>query len=493
MSKYNDRIKFEQAVLKEIQGHSMISPSQKVLVALSGGADSVCLFRVLLALREQLDISIAAVHVNHQLRDTANRDEIFVSKLCKTENVCLYKKEVDVIGYAKKEGLGLEEAARILRYEVFGQAKEQLEADCIALAHHMDDQAETVLFHMCRGCGVEGLRGIQPVRENYIRPLLGISRKEIESYLTWLEQEYMIDETNADTTYKRNMLRTEILPLMSEHICKQTIGHISQMAEDMANLESFLDQQLTKAYERCVRCENDKYLMHIPSLQALHPYLQSKLIKKCLCDISKTNKDIARIHVMDVLSLVQKQSGREIHLPYHMKATRSYDILYLERQRERKSDGGKNRQKAEDCSINETPSFYEEITLLTGKEEGLFEKQVALWDGRRMIIRIFERPLDRNIPIKPYTKWVDYAKIDKSVVVRTPRQGDYLFFDDKHKKLLKDHMKNEKIPAKERKQMPIVACGDHVMYVIGGRISNAYKVTENTRMILEFDVLQYTD
>lgn len=468
---------FEQKVLKQIKGHGMINPSAKVLVALSGGADSVCLFLVLKALQKTLHCELAAVHVNHMLRDTADRDEEFVRRLCQKAEISLYVKKVDVRDYASKHGLGEEEAARILRYEVFEQIKRDIQADVIALAHHMDDQAETVLFHISRGCRIEGLRGMKPIRDGYIRPLLGVMRKDIEAYLRELSQDYVTDETNLDTHYNRNFIRNEILPVMTEKICEKTTQHIADMAEHMLSLEDYLNSQMSMADQDCVIREENKIKLMVPKLQALHEYMQTQIVKSCLCELSQTNKDIATVHVTEVLSLNKKQTGRSVDLPYGMRAIKEYDFIIL--QKEAILDNG--------CKQN--PSFPEN-RLLCQKVEIPFEKKVLLADGRYLCVRGFDRPLDVNIPTKTYTKWLDYDKINGSVVLRTVQKNDYFIFDEAHKKQVLKYLKNEKVPAEKRKQLQVLAVEDHVLYIIGGRISGAFKITDETKRILEIIVTE---
>lgn len=475
MSKQTITDTFPTKIMQYMKGHGINLSSKTVLVALSGGADSVCLFRVLLSLRERLDFELAAVHVNHGLRETALRDEAFVRQICEKHQVQLWISRVDVKEYAKKFALGIEEAARIVRYEEIEKARQSSFANQVALAHHMDDQAETVLFHMSRGCSLEGLRGILPVRDCFIRPLLGVSRKEIEEYLATIGQPFVTDETNEDTTYTRNLLRKDIIPKLTDKVCHQTVQHISQMADDMTLLEDYLKEQMELVFANCVSVEEfhtpKQICIWIEELKKLHPYMQNYLLKQCLCMVSQTEKDIARVHIKDLRDLCEKQTGRAIDLPYNIRVQREYDRLVLQK-----------KDQQEDTDVN----FEVILQLQDGKIP--FEKSVVLPDGRTLILRIFQRNPKTNIPIKTYTKWFDYAKINKSLVVRTPRQADYFMLDQEHKKLLKDYLKNEKIPASERKRQLVVAMDHHILYVVGGRISEAFKVTDETQVILEISV-----
>ena len=199
----------------------MIKPGDLILAGVSGGADSVCLFFLLLSLREKLSFEMAVIHVNHKLRETAERDESFVRQLCETHHVPFFAKCVDVAALAGKQGLSVEEAARKARYAAFYERAQLIGSGGripvrLALAHHENDQAETVLFHLFRGSSLTGLRGMKPVRQQedltVIRPMLCVNRQEIEDYLSAHHLSYVTDETNADNRYARNRIRNEILP-----------------------------------------------------------------------------------------------------------------------------------------------------------------------------------------------------------------------------------------------------------------------------------------
>lgn len=463
----------------------MICPGETVLVALSGGADSVCLFRVLYALSESYPFRLEAVHVNHMLRDTAGRDEAFARALCERFGVPFHCEKVDVAAYAKEQRLGTEEAARTLRYEVFERIREQIGAGKVALAHHEGDQAETILFHLCRGCGIEGLRGMEPVSDYYIRPLLGCDRAAIEKYLACLSQSYVTDETNLENIYSRNILRNLIMPVLTENICAKTQAHIAATGERMGQLEDFIHMAVEQAYRDCVqdayqrdadgKKADRKQSLDIPALQRLHPFVRSELVRTCLYRLCETKKDITDAHVAAVCGLCDKQTGRSISLPYHMRAYRSYHAILLEKftEADEKEDGDAQLWQQE---------------ILIGAQGAGFACEYAMQDGRKLSVSIFSRPKDANIPTKAYTKWLDYAKLDKSLALRMPKEGDYFLMADGHKKYLKDYMKNEKIPAGQRAFLPIVAMGNHVVYIVGRRISEACKVTETTEMIVQIHV-----
>lgn len=495
MKKMHIQYELEQNIREVIKRQQMIRTGEKVLVALSGGADSVCLFRVLLALMGSLSFNFEVVHVNHMLRDTADRDEAFVRQLCGQFSVPFHCERVDVGRYAKEHRLGTEEAARSLRYALFEKISDRIGASRVALAHHEGDQAETILFHMCRGCGIDGLRGMAPVSGVYIRPLLGQSRDVIEEYLAALGQPYVTDETNFENIYSRNILRNRIMPVLTADICAKSQAHIAAVGKRMAELEEFVRFAVRQAYDGCVKdleagdTGGNRLVLDIPALGALHPYVQTELVRTCLYRLCRTKRDIAGVHVSDVLSLLHKQTGSSICLPYHMQARRSYGDIILERAYEDESDGVNEADaRRNSAGKHEQREQVQQQVLLSGAEEPGYAQEFPMRDGRNLSVSIFSRPKDANIPTKACTKWFDYAKIEKPLVLRTPQEGDYFMLTDGHRKLLKDYMKNEKIPAEQRSLLPVIAMGNHVIYIVGGRISQAVKVSDGTCDIVQISI-----
>ncbi len=218
-------------------------PGGRILCAVSGGRDSMCLLHYLWRLGQREDFTVAAVHMNHGQRDTARRDELFVQNFCRERRIPCVTERVSVPEKAKEWGVGIEEAGRRLRYETFRRAAELTQSDRIATAHHAADQAETVLLNLLRGTGPQGLAGIPPVRGNIIRPLLETSRQEIEEYLKQNGIGHIEDETNGDTSMTRNRLRLDIMPLLKE-LYPGAEGSICRTAEILRREEEYWQAQV---------------------------------------------------------------------------------------------------------------------------------------------------------------------------------------------------------------------------------------------------------
>ena len=232
----------------------MISPGEAVVAGVSGGADSLCLFRVLVRMSGEMGFLLQVVHVHHGLRESAREDLEFVQELCRRENVPCRCVMADAAGMAARWGTGVEEAGRRLRYAAFEETRARLEAETgrpcrIAVAHHREDQAETVLFHLCRGTDLRGARGMLPVSGHIVRPLLRETRADIEAFLTSQGMTWREDETNEDTSYTRNFLRREILPQLKESVNPASAENLARFAGTCAETERFLEAE-TENFQR---------------------------------------------------------------------------------------------------------------------------------------------------------------------------------------------------------------------------------------------------
>ena len=246
-----------ERVRKYVLDREMIRPGESLVAGVSGGADSLCLFLVLLRMSREEGFFLQVVHVHHGLRESAQGDLRFVQDLCRRENVPCRCIMADAAAMAEKWGTGVEEAGRRLRYEAFEETRKSLQEDrgkpCrIAVAHHREDQAETVLFHLCRGTDIRGARGMLPVSGWIVRPLLRESRAEIEAFLKSQGMAWREDETNEDTSYTRNFLRREILPRLKEQVNPSASENLARFAASCAETERFLEAQTEQAMKRCL-------------------------------------------------------------------------------------------------------------------------------------------------------------------------------------------------------------------------------------------------
>lgn len=459
--------------------HHMICQNDKVLAGCSGGADSVALLLALKELQVRCDFSLYAVHVEHGIRgEESKNDQRFVEELCKEHDIPLTVISVEAKKYAARCHIGIEEAARLLRYEAFSAAAEKLGENVkLALAHHLEDNAETVLFQLARGSGIAGLCGIPMVRkeENYtlIRPLLSNSREEIENYLAGKKQFFCVDSTNLDESYSRNRIRRRIIPQLSL-VNSRAAEHINQSAMQLWQIYDYLEMETGNAYNLCFERRECGYL-DIHALSKLHPAIRSGVVRKCIFEMTGKQKDISSVHVQDVLRLPGKQTGTRINLPYGLTVTVAYDKLCFDIAG---NEYGKKAEYAIDeallLKLAESKETY--VTPL-GEHGETLSISVERWDGGL-----------EEIEKKTYTKILDYDKIKGGFVIRNRISGDYFVMNENgNRKKLADFFVDEKIPAKERDHMYLLAKGNEVIWLIGGRISENYKITGNTRRILTIE------
>lgn len=472
----------ESAMIEEVQRgieeEKLIQEGDFVLVGVSGGADSVCLLLTLLEYRRELAFSILVVHIEHGIRgEESVEDARFVEALCQRLQVPCRTYTVDVPTYAKEQRMGLEEAARELRYDCFYRAAEEAVAPAkkIALAHHADDNAETMLFQMVRGSSVRGLGGMRVKRElggnlTLIRPLLNVTRCEIEEYLHTRGESYRVDVTNSNTDYSRNRIRHEVLPQLVQ-VNRQAVMHMAQSARQLAELADYLDGEASHiAMHTCVK-DKDACLIRLALFEKYPAMLQREVLYLVIGSMAGSRKDIGSVHIEAVKNLAALQVGRRISLPYELVAERVYEGVRI-----------RGRQP-EEKRTEEVHTI--ELEELERQKEGDWYV-LSLPDGQiRMRIRDFCGET-QEIHKKTYTKLLNYDKIKYSLQVRKRAAGDYLTIDEMgHKKKLKEYFVEEKVPRERRDEMWLLTEGDHVIWVVGGRISADCKIDPNTKKILE--------
>lgn len=450
--------------------NNMIKQNDTVIAAVSGGADSVCLLVVLDELRQDLRFKLEAVHVEHGIRgDESKSDAEYVKNLCRSINIECHVYNVDVPAFAQKSGMGLEEAARVLRYNVFEDIAVRKKAS-VAVAHHQEDNAETVLFQMIRGSGMRGLGGIRPVSSKknvtYIRPLLPVSRSDIENFLEKKDIRYVTDSTNSDVEYSRNRIRHEVMPVLRK-INKRAVEHISSAAQNQSLMWDYIESQISAAKDAALKIENDSVTIDIDEFMKLHPALKSELAKEAICIAAGRRKDIGSIHVSSLIELIDMQTGRKINLPYDLTARKSYDKIILSKNKPVQNDGRSSYE------IDKTKCRERPVELIV--ENGVIIFEILGFNGKM-----------NEIPKKSCTKWLDYDKIKNGFVVRKRMAGDYIIIDDMgHRKKLKEYFVNQKIPAEQRNNMWLIAEDNEIIAILGDRSGNSALVSSDTKEVLQ--------
>lgn len=457
-------------VEKFMRKWNMVPEGGRVLVGVSGGADSVCLCLILYELSTKMNFSLEVIHVEHGIRgEESKNDAVFVEQLCKQRGIVCRIRNVDVPRYAKIHHLGEEEAARILRYQVFADAAGQDRNVRIALAHHMEDNAETMLFQLIRGSGLDGLCGMRPQRtgtngEIYIRPFLQCSREQIEQFLEERGQGYCTDSTNANESYSRNRMRKRVLPELIQ-MNPQAVQHMQTAMEQLQQVRDYMEEETVSLEKKFISGERKNVKLDTDGLAELSQAVRMRLIRKAVWKAAGACKDITAAHLQAVADLLEKQTGRYVKLPYGLTATRVYNVIEIM---------GKRKETEKICLPIDTDRLPE--NLLAGEWKFSFKK--FLYDGNT-----------DKIPRKMYTKWFDYDRIEQKLVIRHRQPGDRIcLFDGGGSKKLKDYLIDRKIPVEERDQLWLLADGSEILWIIGDRISAAYKVKEQSSRILQAEI-----
>ncbi|XME01914.1 tRNA lysidine(34) synthetase TilS [Lachnospiraceae bacterium C1.1] len=450
--KINDRVK------KFIKENNMVTPGQRVVAGVSGGADSVCLLFLLYELKEELGYSLSVVHIEHGIRGEASlMDAEYVEKLCEELDLPCRTVHINAPKLAAEKGESLEEAARNARYEEF----EREGADRIAVAHHACDAAETMLFNLFRGSSIWGMGSIAPVRGKIIRPLLCLTREEIEEYLRERKIDFRTDETNFDTEIPRNAIRHEIIPI-AEKINSNAVKHIAAAASDIRDWSDFISTELDRLERKYTRERNAEIEVDLALLENAPEIAVSEILRRALGRAAGRLKDISRVHVRDVMSLAVKTSGSRISLPYGIYAERVFDKLLFKRE-----------------DKNTFRNYFKDY-----QEEAPQNGEIIAPDKMQYTFNLDKIKNSAGFPTSSYTKWFDYDKIRCIPVVRTRRNGDYMAIKNGRKKL-KDVFTEAHIAADKRDEISLLADGDHIIWIPGIRMSEAYKIDGSTTRIWE--------
>lgn len=468
---------------KFIQKYHMLTCGDRVIAGVSGGADSVCLFLMLLELREKIGFDLIAVHVHHGLRgEAADQDQQFVEALCEQHRIPLEIFRVNLESIAKKRKQSLEEAGRMVRREAFDSVCKKYGGNKIALAHHQNDNAETLLWNLSRGTGLDGLGGIRPVNGKFIRPLLCMNRKEIEEYLAKRKQSYCIDETNAGTDYTRNKLRHLVLPILEEQVNSAAVRHMNETMEQIWELQEYMQEQVEAAYQECVQEHFEKACwiqIQQKSFETFPELIKKMVIRKGMEQVGGKKRDLSHKHVDVMMELMNKQVGRTLDLPYEMHAKRNYEGIRLEKQRTYSFGEEKKAEIMQECM----------------SELNIPGETILADRNLKLRCKILEKPKNlsiKDIPQKIYTKWFDYGIIKSSLYIRTRQAGDTIVIDEKgHQKKLKNWFVDEKIPKEVRDSQLLLAENNDILWVLGHRMSQAYQVKQSTKWILQIEVETY--
>lgn len=466
---------------KYMDGIPVSDAGMHLIAGVSGGADSICLLFLLLGYLDKSDIRV--IHINHMIRGReADEDSLFVEKICAEHGVSFKEIKKDIPAYASENGLSEEEAGRRFRYECFENEALEWEKECsypegsvrIAVAHHLEDNAETVLFNLFRGTGIKGLGGIGSERGRIIRPLIDMSRKDIEAYLSEKGIAFRTDRTNSDNSYARNRIRNVIIPEACE-ICSAAPEHISEASGKLREISVYLGERVEEAKRSAVTSDAPgTYRVNRKAFGLLPDIIGSLLILELLTDLTPYKKDIGEVHADAVISLLKGSAGKHADLPYGIKADVSSDELLL-----RASGSAPGIRDAGDVFVS---AVYFKASDLSADERRALTDPAFAGDG--------------------YTKYFDCDKISSIATlegvsdppyfeIRKRRDGDHMMITAGGKSATKkigDYLTDLKLSPDEKENILVCAVGSEVLWVIGRRMADSAKLDETTVNILKLEV-----
>ncbi len=455
-----------------VKENEMIRPGDRIILGLSGGADSILLARYLIVLRERIGIELYALHVNHMLRgEEADRDEGFVKNFCLTYNIPLKVIRENVASLAKKDKMSLEEEGRKVRHFHLENQAISMECNKIALAHHLGDQVETMIFRMARGTGPEGLSGIEPVAGNKIRPLLSVDKREILWILSKLGQDYVEDSTNKDLEYSRNFIRHRIIPDFCQ-VNSAALAHMAELSQQMREQNAYVKRQMDCLFEENVVRGSMGLRMPIHFLEKCGLFERKEIYRRMIFEACGRKKDIASLHIDIVEEIYGKPVGKKRQLPYDLIVLREIDFIYVGKVL-------KNEQKE-----------VESLTILKNELDERKKIVLDLMGKKRICLEILDGGIEK-IEKNNCIKYFDYDRIKSDLYVRSRQVGDYFIMDQTgNRKMLKRYFIDEKIPADKRDKMLLLTEESHILWILGGRISEAYKITKETKKILKITLVE---
>ena len=453
---------------------SQVTPSEtRVLVAVSGGPDSVVLLHLLNRYkRESSNRVIAIAHLNHLSRGVdSNKDSDFVVALGKSLGVETFVEDVDVSFLSRKKKTAFQELARIIRYDFLERISKKWRADLIALGHNSDDQAETFLINLLRGSGLRGLTGIRSRRGNYIRPLRDCSRYEIENYISNQGLHFCLDSSNQEKCYLRNKIRLDLIPsleIYNSNIKNSLVSTSRLLADDDDYIEKKVETAMAKVnfYVK----EDNFVSLNVNLFNSQHPALQKRLIRRAILAVKGDLRSISVRHVLMIIQMMKLENGvKEIHLPGFLTAVCEERKLFV--------------RKRYGCDFVDDEFFLKDFVSKGLNVPGTTEIGLR---GLCLSAKLISKKDIDFYSLSSNKAYLDFDKTGADIKVRFFRPGDrFIPLGMKGTKKLKSFFIDEKVPRNQRKSIPLLtSSNDDIIWVYQKRIGEPYKVTDKSTKVM---------
>jgi len=463
-------------VLNTIKANNMFDRGDKVIVAVSGGPDSISLLHLLYRLKEKLHISLAVAHVNHSLRGReSDGDEAYVKDFCDKRGIDYFPRRADIHKIEEEKSISCETAGREVRYEFFSELLKEIKADKIALAHNANDQAETVLMRIMRGTGMEGLVGIKPVRDKiFVRPLINTKRQEIEKYCVENNLQPRIDKSNMEKIYNRNKIRLELIPYIQENFNKDIISTINRLSSTINKDNEYLEEIAGKKFKEFCEKDGDKVIIYEKAFNEPEAII-TRIIRMALTKLVGNLYNFEKSHIYDVISIQANSTGKMVTLPNHVLVVNNYKDIHLS-------------IKENFTNISRSSEYVLKVNNIINTEDYNINIQIKDYNLKIQgkLIKGIENVGFKN---KNLTECFDYDKICEDITIRYRKEGDrFTPLGMKGSKKLKNFFIDLKISSSERDNIPLICFGDDIAWVVGYRISEKYRISQQSKNILEITV-----
>ena len=456
-------------MLDFIREHHLVSGQYQLLVAVSGGQDSVCLLHILVKLQEGLNVKLHVAHLNHQLRGAESKEDAqYVSQLAHQLGIPATIEQRDVKAYQARQRTSLEEAAREVRYAFLAGVTKSIGANCVAVGHTTDDHIETILMHLIRGTGTRGLRGLQPSSPwqssgsslTIIRPLLQVSRQETTDYCHSHQLMPRIDASNLSLSSLRNRIRHQLLPQLQSYNPRVTEA-LLRTARIASDDLAFLEKESSRLWDSIAQRQGDSIVLDKERFLELPSALQRHLLRTAIERLLSSLKDIETRHIEEIMAALTKPAGKRLSLPGGLVFSIEYNQYLL---------------GPEPAVLPPFPALGNEFVLKIPGE--------TLFPGWRVEATIMEREQVED-KASDFTAYFNLDKTGDKLIVRCRQPGDrFQPLGMSQPKKLGEFMIDAKIPRAWRQRVPTICSPQHILWVVGWRIDERVKVTESTKQVL---------
>ncbi|MCS7053464.1 MAG: tRNA lysidine(34) synthetase TilS [Ignavibacterium sp.] len=453
LNKINKTI--EQKVIKFIKDNCLIENGDKILIALSGGSDSVFLINFLFKYKKKYNIELAAFHLNHLLRDESKSDQDFCENLCKNFGIPFFTKVENVKQFAKQKKLSIEEAGRILRYEALQDISLKYGFNKIATAHNLNDNSETVLLNLIKGKGISSISGIPIKYNNIIRPIICLSKTEIETYLKVNKIKFIKDLSNYCEDYERNYLRNRIVPLIENKLNNNFNYTIYQSSKILREYLNFTEKIINETYDKFVNVFENRIEIDLINFYKEEFFIKSEIIRKIFINELKLEPTFKNIN--SVLNLLNNQKGKIIRLKNNFKVIKENDRLVI---------------------IKFENKRYLSYKVEPGKSLSINNFEISIKKVNNVLF-------DKN----KFIEYVDADKITGEIKIRNWQKGDkFVPLGCNGMKKISDFLTDSKVPSSKKDEILVMQDSEKIFYVVGLRIDDRVKITESSKNIYKIEL-----